>query len=80
MASVTYPTSSEGTVPFYKTRRFNDLMRDIVVYSLLLLLSIVFLFPFYWMVSTALKAEHNVFIWPPQWIPDPLCGRTLERR
>jgi multiple sugar transport system permease protein len=78
MASVTYPTSSEGTVPFYKTRRFNDLMRNIVVYSLLLLLSIVFLFPFYWMVSTALKAEHNVFIWPPQWIPDPFMWSTFR--
>ena len=78
MASVTYPTSSEGTVPFYKTRRFNDLIRNIVVYSLLLLLSIVFLFPFYWMVSTALKAEHNVFIWPPQWIPDPFMWSNFR--
>jgi len=78
MASVTYPTSSEGTVPFYKTRRFNDLIRNIVVYSLLLLLSIVFLFPFYWMVSTALKAEHNVFVWPPQWIPDPFMWSNFR--
>ena len=78
MASVTYPTSSERTVPFYQTRRFNDLMHDIVVYGLLLALSIVFLFPFYWMVSTALKAEHNVFIWPPQWIPDPVMWSNFR--
>jgi multiple sugar transport system permease protein len=78
MASVPYPTSSGGTVPFYQTRRFNDLMHDIVVYSLLILLSLVFLFPFYWMVSTALKAEHNVFLWPPQWIPDPVLWSNFK--
>lgn len=72
MASVPYPSSQARTVPFYQTRQFNDLLHDIVVYSLLIVLSIVFIFPFYWMVSTALKAEHNVFIWPPQWIPDPV--------
>jgi multiple sugar transport system permease protein len=78
MASITYPTSSEGTVPFYKTRRFNDLIRNIVVYSLLIALSIVFLFPFYWMLATALKAERNVFIWPPQWIPDPVMWSNFK--
>jgi ABC-type glycerol-3-phosphate transport system permease component len=78
MASVTYPRSRERTVPFYKTRRFNDLVHDIVVYSLLIALSIVFLFPFYWMLSTALKAEYNVFIWPPQWIPDPVMWSNFK--
>jgi multiple sugar transport system permease protein len=78
MASVTYPSSSERTVPFYQTRRFNDLMHDIVVYSLLIVLSLLFLFPFYWMLSTALKAEHNVFLWPPQWIPDPVLWSNFK--
>ena len=78
MASVTYPSSAEQTVPFHQTRRFNDLIHDIVVYSLLIVLSIVFIFPFYWMVSTALKAEYNVFIWPPQWIPDPVLWSNFR--
>jgi ABC-type glycerol-3-phosphate transport system permease component len=78
MTSVTYPGSSERTIPFYQTRRFNDLLHDIIVYSLLIVLSIVFLFPFYWMVATALKAEHNVFIWPPQWIPDPVMWSNFK--
>jgi ABC-type glycerol-3-phosphate transport system permease component len=78
MASVTYPSSTEQPVPFYQTRRFNDLMHNILVYSLLIVLSIVFIFPFYWMVSTALKAEHNVFIWPPQWIPDPVLWSNFK--
>ena len=78
MASTTYPNSAERTVPFYQTRRFNDLLHDIVVYSLLIVLSLLFLFPFYWMVSTALKAEHNVFTWPPQWIPDPVLWSNFK--
>ena len=78
MGSVTYPNSSEGAVPFYKTRRFNQLVHDIIVYTLLILLSLLFLFPFYWMVSTALKAEHNVFTWPPQWIPDPVMWSNFR--
>jgi multiple sugar transport system permease protein len=78
MASVTYPSSSERNVPFYQTRRFNDLMHDIVVYSLLILLSLLFLFPFYWMLTTALKAERNVFLWPPQWIPNPVLWSNFK--
>lgn len=78
MASVTYPSSAESTVPFYQTRRFNDLLHDIIVYSLLIALSIVFIFPFYWMVATALKAEQNVFVWPPQWIPDPVLWSNFK--
>ena len=78
MASITRSRSAEQAVPFYKTRRFNDLIHDIVVYSLLIVLSLLFLFPFYWMVSTALKAEHNVFIWPPQWIPDPVMWSNFR--
>jgi multiple sugar transport system permease protein len=78
MASVTYPGSAEQTVPFHQTRRFNELLHNIVVYSLLIALSILFIFPFYWMVSTALKAEHNVFIWPPQWIPDPVMWSNFK--
>lgn len=78
MASIPYSGSAESTVPFYQTRRFNDLVHDIVVYSLLIALSIVFIFPFYWMVATALKAERFVFDWPPQWIPDPVMWSNFK--
>jgi ABC-type glycerol-3-phosphate transport system permease component len=44
----------------------------------LIALSILFIFPFYWMVATALKAEHNVFVWPPQWIPDPVLWSNFK--
>ena len=78
MASATYPSSAERTVPFYQTRRFSDLVQNIIVYSLLIALSLVFLFPFYWMVATALKAERFVFAWPPQWIPNPVMWSNFK--
>ena len=32
----------------------------------------VFLVPFAWMLSSSLKTEAQVFVFPPQWIPDPI--------
>jgi multiple sugar transport system permease protein len=34
-------------------------------------LAAVILVPFFWMLSTALQADGDIFAWPPQWIPDP---------
>jgi multiple sugar transport system permease protein/sn-glycerol 3-phosphate transport system permease protein len=32
---------------------------------------IVILFPFFWMISTSLKKQWDVYIFPPVWIPNP---------
>jgi multiple sugar transport system permease protein len=36
----------------------------------LIVLGLSFLFPFIWMLSTALKPEAQIFKWPPEWIPE----------
>ena len=33
--------------------------------------SLVFALPFVWMVSTSLKADRQIFAFPPIWVPDP---------
>jgi multiple sugar transport system permease protein/sn-glycerol 3-phosphate transport system permease protein len=33
---------------------------------------VIILLPFFWMISTALKAQGNVYLYPPQWIPNPV--------
>ncbi len=58
--------------PLLQSRKFSALVHDIVAYVLLVVLSLVFLFPFYWMVSASLKAQADIFLWPPQWIPNPV--------
>jgi multiple sugar transport system permease protein len=52
--------------------RLGEFARKVLVYGLLILLSAVFLFPLFWMLSSAVKSESNIFKWPPQWIPSPL--------
>lgn len=41
-------------------------------YIILLALSMVFIFPFYWMLSTSLKTGTDIFAFPPQLIPNPV--------
>lgn len=73
MATVTKITTvTSEALPFWQRRRFGETIRKAIVYGLLIVLSLIFLFPFIWMVLTALKPEHQIFIWPPQWIPDPV--------
>lgn len=38
---------------------------------LLVLLSVIFLAPLFWIVASALKPQPQLFMWSPAWIPDP---------
>ena len=40
-------------------------------YSLLLILSFSFVLPLFWMVSSAVKDDSQVYTVPPIWIPNP---------
>ena len=42
------------------------------LYALLVALSLLFLLPFIWMVSTSLKDDPQVYRVPPIWIPNPI--------
>ena len=44
----------------------------IAVYVALVALSLVFIAPFAWMISTSLKTGPSSIAIPPQWIPDPV--------
>jgi multiple sugar transport system permease protein len=41
-------------------------------YLVMVILSVVFLVPFIWLLSTSLKEQGQVFAYPPVWIPDPV--------
>jgi len=53
------------------------LVTKIVTYTILILLGILFLFPFLWMFSTALKSDHQMFTYPPIWIPKPMVWKNF---
>ncbi len=47
-------------------------IKRIGVYLVLTAFAIIFLIPFFWMVSTSLKGNSQIFVYPPEWIPDPV--------
>jgi multiple sugar transport system permease protein len=44
----------------------------VVRHIVLILVSILFIFPFYWMLITSLKENTQVFTYPIEWWPDPI--------
>jgi len=72
MATMERTTRPITAAPWWGSKRFGEIAHGLIVYALLVILSLVFLFPFFWMISTALKPDYQVFIWPPKWIPDPI--------
>lgn len=54
-------------------RKSNPALRrvaGIIVYTLLVLLALVTLIPFFWMIVSSLKLEREVFAYPMTWIPE----------
>ena len=76
MATLPYPKIAKSTLPFYKTRSFGRAVKNVIVYILLISLSLVFVFPFFWMLSSSLKTNADIFLWPPQWFPNPLVWQN----
>jgi ABC-type glycerol-3-phosphate transport system permease component len=68
---------TDGAVSAPRPRRTGTVRRRripygrIGVYVALVVLSLVFIAPFVWMVSTSLKTGPASIAVPPQWIPDP---------
>jgi ABC-type glycerol-3-phosphate transport system permease component len=54
------------------TERNRPAWLQAVVLLLLIVGSLIYAFPFFWMVSTSLKTPENIYLDPPQWIPDPV--------
>ncbi len=46
-------------------------LKRLGTYLALTALSLVFLFPFYWLAVSAFKTQGQIFSTPPQWIPSP---------
>ena len=52
--------------------RIRHLFERLLTYALLIFFSLFVLIPFAYMISTSLKTEEQLFIWPIRWIPDPV--------
>lgn len=49
-----------------------------ISYLVLIFVAVIMLAPFFWMVSTSFKPERDVFIMPPQWIPQNFTFENFE--
>lgn len=54
-------------------------VRSIVTHAALILIGLLFLAPFYWLVSTALKPDTQIFKMPPVWIPHPVMWENFPK-
>lgn len=52
--------------------RIKRAMGQTGTYLALSLIAFVCIFPFLWMLSSSLKQESKMFLYPPQWIPSPM--------
>jgi ABC-type glycerol-3-phosphate transport system permease component len=67
----TRPDPEYQELPWRQTKLARTLTNRILVYGALVLLAVVFVLPLFWMVTTALKTNQQVLVFPPQWIPRP---------
>lgn len=63
----------------YRNRNINKILASFSSRMVLILITIIFLSPFYWMVSTSLKADHDLFLSPPKLIPIPLVFQNYKK-
>lgn len=79
MATQTVPQPRPTATPRDDTKRphkarslsLQDWLVEILKYVVLLTLAITFLLPFYWMLSSAVKNDSQVYTVPPVWFPVP---------
>lgn len=65
-------TQTNHDTPWYKSITGQAKVNKIVVLAILIPLSILFLLPFFWMLSTAMKTRPQIFVFPPTFFPDPI--------
>jgi multiple sugar transport system permease protein len=68
----TLAASTPVDSPSPGNRQWDSTIVRIVIYLLLLAGVAVVMIPFLWMLSTSLKDASDLFVFPPEWIPNPI--------
>jgi len=76
MATTTPVTTTTAARPQVITavgqRDFRYTAKRLLLYLVLAFFSLFVLIPFAYMISTSLKPEQQLFVWPIEWVPDPI--------
>jgi multiple sugar transport system permease protein len=65
-------TAASGRTETQRRSELKVQAKALILYGILIFLSIVYLMPLYWMISTSLKRTGSEMVFPPQWIPNPV--------
>lgn len=69
----------QATATTVRTQRLRPgTLSNMLVLLLLTAGALIITVPFYWMISTSLKAQGNLYLYPPQWIPDPFVWNNFK--
>jgi ABC-type glycerol-3-phosphate transport system permease component len=60
----------------FRRQRY-DVWRNALIYTLLVVVTVVMGAPFFWMVTTAVKPVSEILIYPPRWIPSRLAWENF---
>lgn len=74
--TTTNPTAAPGAdAAAYRTKhtaRTRFYARAVLKYTVIIVISIIMLVPLYWLVTSSLKQQAQVFAVPPVWFPNPI--------
>jgi multiple sugar transport system permease protein len=66
------PSTTTSSRPRIRRNEVNNFIRALLTHAALIPAAIVFLVPFLWMLSTSLKSDEQIYVYPPIWIPNPI--------
>ena len=55
----------------WRSRRTRRVVNAVIVYLVLTCGAVVFLIPFFWQLTSALKTNAQIFVYPIEWVPKP---------
>ena len=61
------------------SKKRQEIIRTVLVYFILSIGAVIILLPIAWMISTAFKDSGSIFLFPPQWIPNPIQWNNLSK-
>lgn len=64
-------TSIDVRAPM-RSANVRTMLSKLIAYLVLAVGGVFMMVPFFWLVSASLKTPRNIYIFPPQWIPDPI--------
>ncbi|HBX69112.1 MAG TPA: sugar ABC transporter ATP-binding protein [Chloroflexi bacterium] len=64
-------TATTDVITFRKQSPFKRAGSELLKYSALFFITFIFAFPLFWMVTSALKSDPQIYTLPPIWIPIP---------